>query len=72
VRDGWAIRTEQFDCGTYWGVAVQSDQPIADKARRFAVRTMPGLSDPEARAQAEPILDEWIDREGWDRRKREL
>jgi hypothetical protein len=69
VRDGWEIRTAEFDCGTYWGVAVQSDEPIAGKVRRFAVRSTPGLTEQEARAQVEPILNRWIDREGWDRRK---
>lgn len=70
MRNGWEVRTAEFDCAAYWGVAVQSVQPIAGKVRRFAVRAAPGLTEQEARTQAEPILDEWIDSEGWDRRAR--
>lgn len=58
-----------LDCGRIWGVAVRSVEPICGIHRMFAVRCSDGLTKADALEEAEPQLLDWINSEGWDRRK---
>jgi hypothetical protein len=66
----WEVRTEAFDFGRLWGVAIESAEPIDFKVRRGAVRVPAGITtEAEAIARALPQLREWADSEGWAHRK---